>query len=344
MLTSGRPKQRSPPSSPSGPGERRGLPAVARDRRCGQDPRRPDGRQGARAGQRGRPRAVAAGHEGEVPAASRRGRKGLRGAGRAPGRRRAETPSRWTSSWPCSRTPGRGVRAVEVHKHRRHYTIDGCMVEMTEVIAADQRCARSPSSRRTPLGRRRGRRARPHEPGQHQLPALAQGRRRHGRLIVPGAVFAVIDVGTNSVKFHIGERRDDGSWRTIVDRAEVTRLGEGIAETGDIAPAAMERTVGGDRRHGRRGAAPRRLGRGRGRHHGHAQRRQQRRLHRPRARALRRSPSRCIAGRGGGPARLPRGRRPASASPTGGWWSSTPAAAARSSPSAAATPWTSSSA
>ena len=58
-----------------------------------------------------------------------------------------------------------------------------------------------------------------------------------------GATYAVIDVGTNSVKFHIGERHDDGSWSTIVDRAEVTRLGEGIAETGDIAPAAIERTA-----------------------------------------------------------------------------------------------------
>jgi len=56
-------------------------------------------------------------------------------------------------------------------------------------------------------------------------------------------VYAVVDVGTNSVKFHIGERLNDGSWVTIVDRAEVTRLGEGIAETGDIAPAAIERTV-----------------------------------------------------------------------------------------------------
>ncbi len=56
-------------------------------------------------------------------------------------------------------------------------------------------------------------------------------------------VYAVIDVGTNSVKFHIGERLADGSWRKIVDRAEVTRLGEGLQETGEIAPGAMERTV-----------------------------------------------------------------------------------------------------
>lgn len=55
--------------------------------------------------------------------------------------------------------------------------------------------------------------------------------------------FAVIDVGTNSVKFHVGERHDDGTWSTLVDRAEVSRLGEGIAETGEIAPEAIARTV-----------------------------------------------------------------------------------------------------
>ena len=42
--------------------------------------------------------------------------------------------------------------------------------------------------------------------------------------------YAVIDIGTNSVKFNISERRDDGTWRTIVDRAEITRLGEGLRE------------------------------------------------------------------------------------------------------------------
>jgi exopolyphosphatase/guanosine-5'-triphosphate,3'-diphosphate pyrophosphatase len=55
--------------------------------------------------------------------------------------------------------------------------------------------------------------------------------------------YAVIDVGTNSVKFNISERRDDGSWRTIVDRAEVTRLGEGLEKTGEISGDALARTV-----------------------------------------------------------------------------------------------------
>jgi exopolyphosphatase/guanosine-5'-triphosphate,3'-diphosphate pyrophosphatase len=55
--------------------------------------------------------------------------------------------------------------------------------------------------------------------------------------------YAVIDVGTNSVKFHIGERLLDGTWRTIEDRAEITRLGEGLQASGEINGDAMERTV-----------------------------------------------------------------------------------------------------
>jgi exopolyphosphatase/guanosine-5'-triphosphate,3'-diphosphate pyrophosphatase len=57
------------------------------------------------------------------------------------------------------------------------------------------------------------------------------------------ALYAVIDVGTNSVKFHIGEKLASGAWRTAVDRAEVTRLGEGLHPAGDLAAAAMERTL-----------------------------------------------------------------------------------------------------
>ena len=55
--------------------------------------------------------------------------------------------------------------------------------------------------------------------------------------------YAAIDVGTNSVKFHIGERREDGTWRTVADRAEITRLGEGLGKSGEINREAMARTV-----------------------------------------------------------------------------------------------------
>ena len=56
--------------------------------------------------------------------------------------------------------------------------------------------------------------------------------------------YAVIDVGTNSVKFHVGERSADGTWRTLVDRAEVTRLGEGLQDSGRLEAEPMERTIG----------------------------------------------------------------------------------------------------
>ena len=55
--------------------------------------------------------------------------------------------------------------------------------------------------------------------------------------------YGVIDVGTNSVKFVIAERAENGSWTTVVDRAELTRLGEGLDDGGELRPEPIERTV-----------------------------------------------------------------------------------------------------
>jgi exopolyphosphatase/guanosine-5'-triphosphate,3'-diphosphate pyrophosphatase len=57
------------------------------------------------------------------------------------------------------------------------------------------------------------------------------------------ARYAVIDVGTNSVKLLVAERAGDGRWVTIRDRTEVARLGEGLTESGEISPAAVARTA-----------------------------------------------------------------------------------------------------
>jgi exopolyphosphatase/guanosine-5'-triphosphate,3'-diphosphate pyrophosphatase len=54
---------------------------------------------------------------------------------------------------------------------------------------------------------------------------------------------AVIDVGTNSVKLHVAEREKGGSWRRIVDRAEMSRLGEGLSPGGDISAEPLHRTA-----------------------------------------------------------------------------------------------------
>jgi len=55
--------------------------------------------------------------------------------------------------------------------------------------------------------------------------------------------YAVIDAGTNSIKFHIAERDPGGRWQTVIDRAELTRLGEGLAQQGVISGAALEQTA-----------------------------------------------------------------------------------------------------
>ena len=81
------------------------------------------------------------------------------------------------------------------------------------------------------------------EPGRGSRPNVSFPRGLKTLLGLGAHRFAVIDVGTNSVKFHVGERWADGSWTTVTDRAEVTRLGEGLDESGSLQPEPMERTI-----------------------------------------------------------------------------------------------------
>ena len=53
----------------------------------------------------------------------------------------------------------------------------------------------------------------------------------------------LIDVGTNSIKFHIGTFGADGVPQTVLDRADVTRLGEGMEADGAIQRPALERAI-----------------------------------------------------------------------------------------------------
>jgi exopolyphosphatase / guanosine-5'-triphosphate,3'-diphosphate pyrophosphatase len=135
--------------------------------------------------------------------------------------------------------PTDGLRPVRVHKRRSRYTIGGCMTELTELrtdvgethtVAVESEDAASVVATVRELG----------------LEAFENVSFPRGLKTLAGLGshrFAVIDVGTNSVKFHVGERRADGSWQTIVDRAEVTRLGEGLDEGGNLEQEPMERTA-----------------------------------------------------------------------------------------------------
>jgi exopolyphosphatase/guanosine-5'-triphosphate,3'-diphosphate pyrophosphatase len=131
------------------------------------------------------------------------------------------------------------LRAVAVHKRRVRYSISGCTMELTDVVA-DGKPARTlaveSADRDAVLGV-------VHAMGYDGWLNMNYLRGLAAILDATPERFAVIDVGTNSVKFHIGEHAGGNAWRRVVDRAEVTRLGEGLEGSGAIAPAAIERTA-----------------------------------------------------------------------------------------------------
>ena len=54
---------------------------------------------------------------------------------------------------------------------------------------------------------------------------------------------ATIDIGTNSVLLLVAEKRGDGSIVPVLERATITRLGQGVDQTGELAAEAVERTI-----------------------------------------------------------------------------------------------------
>jgi len=51
----------------------------------------------------------------------------------------------------------------------------------------------------------------------------------------------IIDVGTNSIKFFLGDLAPDGTIVTVLEDVDIARLGEGLRETGMIGPEVMQR-------------------------------------------------------------------------------------------------------
>ncbi len=135
--------------------------------------------------------------------------------------------------------PDGRLRPVDVQKRRVRYTVGGCTAEVTDVevngepirtIAIE---APDPSAVISSV----------HAMGLGGHVNTSYPRGLAAVLDEHPARFAVIDVGTNSVKFHIAELGDDTSWKKVVDRAEVTRLGEGLDEHGEITREPLERTA-----------------------------------------------------------------------------------------------------
>jgi exopolyphosphatase / guanosine-5'-triphosphate,3'-diphosphate pyrophosphatase len=136
--------------------------------------------------------------------------------------------------------PNRSIGAVNVHKRRTRYTYKGCSSELDD-LTANRRSTRSVAIESE-------------DPSAVSAAIRSAGLDgwlnasyvRALRDLVDGVPprHAVIDCGTNSIKLHIAERLGPGAWRAVLDRSEITRLGEGLKEGGEIRPEAMERTAG----------------------------------------------------------------------------------------------------
>jgi exopolyphosphatase/guanosine-5'-triphosphate,3'-diphosphate pyrophosphatase len=131
------------------------------------------------------------------------------------------------------------LAAVAVHKRRVHYRLSGCMAELSE-ISAGRRSARTIAVEAEDPALVA---AAVQELQLADRPNVCLARGLKTLVGFEPVRFAVIDVGTNSVKLHVGERRAGDVWHTVVDRAEVTRLGEGLHETGALQPEPVRRTV-----------------------------------------------------------------------------------------------------
>lgn len=57
-----------------------------------------------------------------------------------------------------------------------------------------------------------------------------------------GKIKAIIDIGTNSIKYHLAEK-DGDTIKVLKDANNIARLGEGLRETGMIADDALERNA-----------------------------------------------------------------------------------------------------
>ena len=135
--------------------------------------------------------------------------------------------------------PNPGLTAVQVHKRRSHFHFGGCMTEVSEMSVGGRTVRTVAVEDEDPALVS----ATLRELSLSDLPNVCAARGLKTLVGFDPVRFAVIDIGTNSVKLHVGERRAGDVWRTIVDRAEVTRLGEGLRESGALQPEPVRRTA-----------------------------------------------------------------------------------------------------
>lgn len=130
------------------------------------------------------------------------------------------------------------IQPVTIHKRRVRYRIGDCLSEVTEVRVGNTP-ARTIAIESEDAGAVV---AAVKQMGLEWYLNTSYPRGLQALLDEVPERYAVIDAGTNSIKFLIAERAS-GGLRTLVDRAGMTRLGEGLDASGEISPAALARTA-----------------------------------------------------------------------------------------------------
>jgi exopolyphosphatase/guanosine-5'-triphosphate,3'-diphosphate pyrophosphatase len=135
--------------------------------------------------------------------------------------------------------PDDRLLAVEVHKRRARHTVGGCLAELTDVRTEQGATRTIAVESDDPAAVI----AAVHELGLRGRPNVSYPRGLASLVGLRTGRCAALDVGTNSVKLHVAERRPDGSWRAVADRVEITRLGEGRDASGRLGAEPVARTV-----------------------------------------------------------------------------------------------------
>jgi exopolyphosphatase / guanosine-5'-triphosphate,3'-diphosphate pyrophosphatase len=135
--------------------------------------------------------------------------------------------------------PSERLLAVAVSKRRRHYELDGCMAEATE-LRVGSKSTRTIAVESTDAA---GVLAVVRDLGLDMEPNVCVARGLKTLVGFEGPRFAVVDVGTNSVNLLVGARGPRGAWETVADRAEITQLGEGVDATGRLGEDPIARTA-----------------------------------------------------------------------------------------------------
>jgi exopolyphosphatase/guanosine-5'-triphosphate,3'-diphosphate pyrophosphatase len=131
------------------------------------------------------------------------------------------------------------ARTVPVHKRRVHYRIGGVLAEVSELNSGEASTRTLAVEGEDPAQVI----ATVRKLGLGDQPNVSVARGLKALLGIGTRCYAVIDVGTNSVKLYVAERSADGTWRTLADRSEVTRLGEGLHHSGQLGAEPVQRTV-----------------------------------------------------------------------------------------------------